>query len=810
MFDPSAQAASPAIRDYLLLTPVEDLTAEADALSREGHGSVLTYSPKVFIPLTQLCRNVCHYCTFAHPPRKGDPCYLSIDEVLSIAEAGRKAGCLEALFTIGDKPELRYSAAKAELSRMGFETTAQYLEQACGAVLKSTGLLPHVNAGVLSRDEMARLRHVSASQGLMLESTSDRLSVKGGPHHGSADKVPAARLKVIAAAGELAIPFTTGLLIGIGETREERLDALVALKALHQRWGHIQEIIIQNFRAKAGTRMADAAEPPLDELLWTIAAARMIFGPHMSIQAPPNLSPGELRALATAGINDWGGVSPVTADHVNPEAPWPDRDLLREETAAVGKNLVERLTVYPGFVAKQDKWIDPAVVPHVLKLSDSVGFGRTDRWRAGNPGAFDFLEPKGREVTASGEVRDIVHAASQGEDVGEDAIARLLKARGADFWHVLAEADALRRRVSGDSVSYVINRNINYTNVCQYRCTFCAFSKGRGRRSLRGAAYDLDLEEVARRVREAHERGATEVCMQGGIHPAYTGETYLELLRTAKEAAPDIHVHAFSPLEVAHGASTLGISVSEFLRQLRQAGLGSLPGTAAEVLDDRVRSLLCPDKLSSREWLHVIGAAHDVGLRTTATIMFGHVDGPEHWAKHLSEIRNLQRRTGGFTEFVPLPFVHAEAPLYLAGRARQGPTTREVLLMHAVSRLALNPFIKNIQVSWVKLGAEGVKMALNAGANDLGGTLMNESISAAAGASHGQELPAAEMEALIRLIGRKPLLRTTLYEPAPEVKRLRALRAEPLRPIDLTPARRPRPAASKITLGQSAVGSSGC
>jgi FO synthase len=752
---------------------------------RHARGRLQSYSPKVFIPLTQLCRNVCHYCTFAHPPRRGERAYMRIDEMVAVAEAGRRAGCKEALFTLGDKPELRYAAARRELDELGHDSTISYLVEACRAVLTKTGLLPHVNAGVMGADDLARLREVSVSQGLMLESTSERLCEKGGPHHGSPDKRPSVRLETIRLAGELAIPFTSGILIGIGETRDERREALCALRDLHDRYGHIQEIIVQNFRAKPDTRMADAPEPDLDDLLWTIGAARSIFGPDMVIQTPPNLSPGCLPSLIEAGIDDWGGVSPVTVDHVNPEAPWPHLEELRRETAKAGRVLVERLPLHPAYAREAGKWVDPAVMPDLLRHMDAEGYARMDMWTAGS--AIPFPQPAPPAIAGvSYPIAEIVRRAMAGDTLGEGEVTALFGARDADYEHVCLSADALRAEVSGENVSYVVTRNINYTNICAYACSFCAFSKGRGHDSLRGAPYDLDLGEVARRAREAWARGGTEVCMQGGIHPAYTGETYISLLRAVKDAVPEMHIHAFSPLEISQGAATLGMLSGEYLARLREEGLGSLPGTAAEILDDEVRAVLCPDKLNTQEWLDVIEAAHRTGLRTTATIMFGHIDRPEHWARHLLRIRALQQRTGGFTEFVPLPFVHLEAPLYLKGKARKGPTAREAVLMHAVARLALHPLIPNIQTSWVKMGPEGAKACLKAGANDLGGTLMNESITRAAGSVHGQEMSAATMEELIASIGRIPRHRTTLYADAPTTQHDRAFQAGELDPIILT------------------------
>ncbi len=774
-------------------TPLPELLTHAARLRDEGHGTQQTYSPKVFLPLTHLCRDVCHYCTFAHPPKRGEHGYMSVEEVLAVARAGAAAGCKEALFTLGDKPELRYRTARDELAALGHDSTLSYLREVCRVVLEETGLLPHVNAGVMSEPEILALRSVSASQGLMLESASERLCLPGGPHYRSPDKRPQARLATIEAAGRAAVPFTSGILIGIGETRRERIEALLALRALHQRYGHVQEVIIQNFRAKSGTRMAHAPEPALEELLWTIAVARLLFGPEMSIQAPPNLTDDYERLIA-AGINDWGGISPLTPDHVNPEAPWPSLAMLAQRTAVAGRVLTPRLTLYPKYAMAPAQWLAPTLRTPVLRHMDSLGLARGDRWAPGLRAAIPALSSR---VGTAAAVATSVERALQGEPLEERAILALFSAQGGDVRRIARAADQLRRERVGETVTYTVNRNINYTNVCSYKCSFCAFSKGRGHASLRGPAYDLSLDEVQRRVREAAARGATEVCMQGGIHPEYDGHTYLELLHAVKDAVPTMHVHAFSPLEVQHGAQTLGIGVSAFLRRLKEAGLGSLPGTAAEILDDEVRAVICPDKLNTSEWLSVIESAHEVGLRTTATIMFGHVEQPMHWARHLLRIRTLQERTGGFTEFVPLPFVHMEAPMSLKGSSRIGPTWRETILMHAVARLVLTPVLANIQTSWVKLGPEGVQACLDAGANDLGGTLMNESISRAAGTEHGQELPPPAMEALIRAAGRAPAQRTTLYAPAERAWE----NAAPLTDVVLTPLRR-RKASLKLNVHQ--------
>jgi FO synthase len=746
-----------------------------------AHGRRISYSRKVFIPLTQLCRDVCHYCTFAHAPRSGENPYLSLDQVIAIAEAGRKAGCKEALFTLGDKPELRYSAARKELDRLGHPTTLSYLAEAAGAVFRETGLLAHINPGLMTGEEIDALRKVSVSQGIMLESVSERLCEKGGAHFGSPDKIPAARLETMRLAGERSVPFTSGILIGIGETRQERIDALFALRDLHDTHGHIQEIIVQNFRPKPGTRMANVAPPEVEDHLWTIAMARLIFEPDMNIQAPPNLSPGALGRMVAAGINDWGGVSPVTPDHVNPEAPWPHLRVLEAATRAAGMELTERLAIYPAFARDTARWLDPPLRKPVLDRVDADGLPRLDAWSPGHVGQLPAREldwlGKAGSVVASKNLGRVLARAQRGEALGESEIVELFRTRSDDFAAVCRAADELRRDVNGDVVSYVVTRNINYTNICSFKCQFCAFSKGKMSENLRGRPYDLEMSEIAGRVSEAWARGASEVCMQGGIHPSYTGRKYLEICRAVKQAVPQIHLHAFSPLEIFQGAQTLGIPVIDFLRELKAAGLGTLPGTAAEILDDEVREVLCADKIRTGQWLDVMRAAHRVGLRSTATIMFGHIEGYRHWARHLLRIRQLQSETGGFTEFVPLPFVHMEAPIYLKGRARPGPTFREAILMHAVARLVLNPLIPNIQASWVKLGAEGVRHCLSAGVNDLGGTLMDESISRSAGASHGQEMAPQNMESIIAAAGRVPRQRTTVYGDAAEPMRRRSFEA---------------------------------
>jgi FO synthase len=762
-------------------TNFDVLVGRAQSFRDEGHATAVSYSRKVFIPLTKLCRDVCHYCTFAEVPRAGQRAFLSVDEVVAIAERGAAAGCKEALFTLGDKPELRYRVAREELAEMGLGSTIDYLELAARETLKRTGLLPHLNPGVMSRSEMERLRKVSISQGIMLESTSRRLLEPNQCHFGSPDKDPTERLRTIHEAGELKIPFTSGLLIGIGETRRERIETLLALRDAHERYGHIQEIIVQNFRSKPNTKMNGSPEPDLQELVWTVAIARLLFGPSMNIQVPPNLTKGSLKPLIEAGVNDWGGVSPVTPDHVNPEAPWPHVHELAVQTSEAGKELVQRLALYPQRIQDLAEWVDPELVGPVLRASDGQGYAREGSWCPGE------------EATTS-EVRDVLFAPGiprsqigsilsridRGVIPDQEMIVSLLQARGADASLVCRSADELRSSVNGNTVTYVVNRNINYTNVCQFKCQFCAFSKGKLAENLRGKPYDLTLEEIGRRTQEAWERGATEVCMQGGIHPDYTGRTYIDIVSAVKRAVPRMHVHAFSPLEISHGASTLGITIGEFLARLKDVGLSSLPGTAAEILDDEVRRVICPDKIDTETWLQVIRTAHRLGLGSTATMMFGHVERYDHVARHLLRIRSLQEETGGFTEFVPLPFVHMEAPIYLKGRARRGPTLREAILLHAVSRLVLHPLIRNIQASWVKMGPVGISACLQAGCNDGGGTLMNESITRAAGAGHGEEISPQEMEKIILSLGRSPRQRSTTYGDVDEERQAMSFQAAPL------------------------------
>jgi FO synthase len=762
-----------------------ELAAEARRIRDEAFGTVVTYSPKVFIPLTMLCRDKCGYCTFAQPPARLDAPYLSPEQVLEIARAGAEQGCHEALFTLGERPELRYPVAVDWLQRHGYASTVEYVAAMAQLVLDETGLLPHANTGAMSAEELTMLRPVSPSQGMMIESLRDDLDC----HRGAPDKLPQRRLATLEAAGELQIPYTTGVLIGIGEDRVDRVEALEAIAAAHERHGHIQEVIVQNFLPKPGTAM-HAAEPcPREIYLDAIALARLILPPEIHVQAPPNLS-DEFGDLLEVGVSDWGGVSPVTADHVNPERPWPDLDRLREVTEAAGHTLAPRLTIHPRYVRDPQRWIDPALHFSVQDRSDSDGLTRDDpgsvwpertmeRAKVGDGAEFQltgtlssqwYVGSDGDPITlipshghATGPVAEVLDGVQRGEDVDFDEILTLFRARGPEVQAVAAVADELRAEIVGNDVTWVNNRNINYTNVCTFKCRFCGFSKGPLSLNLRGTPYLLTLDDIAERVVEAAEAGATEVCLQGGIHPDFDGDYYIDVARAIHEAVPGMHIHGFTALEVFEGAKRNQEPLSEYLIRLREAGQASLPGTAAEILHDDVRATLCPDKINSDEWLESHRIAHSVGLGSNVTIMFGSIERPEHWVHHILRTRALQEETGGFTEFVGLPFVHMASPIYLQKKARRGPTFREVLLMHAVARIAYRGRIDNIQGSWVKLGFNSITQLLQAGANDLGGTLMDENISRAAGADHGTEVTPEDFRRLVEPLGRRLVQRTTLY-----------------------------------------------
>jgi FO synthase len=782
---------------------LDHLLTVARRLRELGHGTTVTYSRKVFVPLTMLCRDHCHYCTFAKPPAPLDQAYLTPEEVVAIADAGRARWCKEALFTLGDTPEDRYPVAREWLEARGFSSTLDYLRAVAIRVIEETGLLPHLNPGVMSWESMARLKHVSASMGLMLETSSPRLSARGGPHFGSPDKIPAVRLRTIEDAGRLSIPFTTGILVGIGETPRERAESLLAIRELHRKYRHVQEVIVQNFVPKPGTAMRHAPPPGTEEYLAAIATARVVFGPRMHVQAPPNLSDEAYPRLLDAGIDDWGGVSPLTPDHVNPEKPWPQIERLAAATRARGLELRERLTVYPEFAIRPDPWIAGKMQAPVAALAGADGLAVEGRrpepvpwqdpdvqWKpreialtfakgaeAGLRddalhvyGDFDAFEVEATRRWAErrrdpkrleGDIRRGLKKATAGrpDDINDEEAIALFQAEGEALEALCAVADDLRRDVAGDDVTYVVNRNINFTNVCYTGCRFCAFAQ----REVDHESYTLRLSEVADRAEEAWRYGATEVCMQGGLHPSLPGEFYFQLLDAVKRRVPEMHVHAFSPMEVLNGSARLGISFREFLEECRARGLGSIPGTAAEILDDDVRWVLTKGKLPADTWEEVVKTAHAVGLPSSSTMMYGHVDAPPHWVAHIRRLARIQDESGGFTEFVPLPFVHQSSPIYLAGKARPGPTHDDNRRVHAIARILLHGRIPNVQVSWVKMGIAACQLILRGGANDFGGTLMEETISRMAGAEWGIRKEPEELEDAIRAIGRTPVERTTTY-----------------------------------------------
>jgi FO synthase len=783
-------------------------------LAAAGRPGAITYSRKVFIPLTRLCRDRCGYCTFATVPGRLPSAYLSPDEVLAIAREGAALGCKEALFTLGDRPEDRWPAARRWLDEHGYDDTLSYVRAMAIRVLEETGLLPHLNPGVLAWGDFQRLKPVAPSMGMMLETTATRLfSEKGGPHYGSPDKDPAVRLRVLEDAGRCAVPFTTGILIGIGETPAERAEAIFAIRRVAREYGGIQEVIVQNFRAKPDTKMRRMPDASLEDLAATIAVARLVLGPSMRIQAPPNLAGDEHGLILAAGIDDWGGVSPLTPDHVNPEHPWPRISDLARRTEAAGFRLAERLTIYPGY--QREPWLDPRLSGHVAALADPAsGLARTDAIPRGLPwqepdGGWgdaagrtdlhvtidttgrtadrraDFAEVYGdwQEVAARiapGEgangarapqrLRGEVVAAlrrAEADPAGltDDQALALLDADGPELDALAGLADALRREAVGDDITYVVTRNINFTNVCYTGCRFCAFAQ----RRTDADAYTLSLAQIGDRAEEAWAAGATEVCMQGGIHPDLPGTAYFSIAAEVRRRCPGLHIHAFSPMEIVNGASRTGMPVRDWLIRAREAGLGSVPGTAAEILDDDVRWVLTKGKLPASAWIDVITTAHELGIPTTATMMYGHVDTPAHWVAHLRVIREIQERTGGFTEFVLLPFVHASAPIYLAGLARPGPTRRENRAVHALSRIMLHGAISNIQCSWVKLSEDLCRQVLSGGANDLGGTLMEETISRMAGSQNGSYKTISQLAGMVAPLGRPLRQRTTLYgEPPPE------------------------------------------
>ncbi|WP_277994246.1 bifunctional FO biosynthesis protein CofGH [Streptomyces sp. MST-110588] len=808
---------------------LEDLCASAarvrDAgLEAAGRPGVITYSKSVFIPLTRLCRDKCHYCTFVTVPgklrRAGHGMFMSPDEVLAIARRGAELGCKEALITLGDKPEDRWPEAREWLEAEGYDDTIAYVRAIAIRILEETGLLPHLNPGVMTWTDFQRLKPVAPSMGMMLETTATRLwSEPGGPHHGSPDKEPAVRLRALEDAGRSSVPFTSGLLLGIGETYEERAESLFALRRVSRAYHGIQELIMQNFRAKPDTAMRGMPDAELDDLVATVAVARHIMGPAACLQAPPNLVAGEYARLIRAGIDDWGGVSPITPDHVNPERPWPQIDELAARSAEAGFSLRERLAVYPEYVLRGEPWLDPRLLPHVTALADPEtgladedavvqghpwqepdegfslhSFGRTDLHRTidtdGRTGdrRQDFDDVYGdwdslREAAAPGmvpsridaDVRAALSVAAEDPTKLTDAEAlALLHADGPALDALCRIADDLRRAAVGDDVTYITTRNINFTNVCYTGCRFCAFAQ----RRTDADAYTLSLSQVADRAQQAWDVGAVEVCMQGGIHPDLPGTAYFDIARAVKERVPGMHVHAFSPMEVVNGATRTGLSIREWLSEAKAAGLDTIPGTAAEILDDEVRWVLTKGKLPTATWVEVIKTAHELGIRSSSTMMYGHVDQPRHWLGHLRLLARIQQETGGFTEFVTLPFIHTNAPVYLAGIARPGPTTRDNRAVTAMARILLHPHITNIQTSWVKLGAEGAAEMLRSGANDLGGTLMEETISRMAGSGYGSYRSIQDLIAIADAAGRPARPRTTTYGEVPEERQAAALASD--------------------------------
>lgn len=783
-------------------------------LESAGRPKTVSYSRKVFVPITRLCRDKCHYCTFVTVPGKlnaaGHGMFMDPDEIIDVARKGAELGCKEALFTLGDRPEERWPEAKAWLDSRGYDSTLDYVRAMSIRVLEETGLLPHLNPGVMSWQELSRLKPVAPSMGMMLETTSRRLfEEKGQAHYGSPDKDPEVRLRTLTDAGRLNIPFTTGILVGIGETLRDRAESIMAIRKVHKSFGHVQEIIVQNFLAKSDTAMRSVPDAGLEEFLATIAVTRMVVGPSMRIQAPPNLvAAEETAALLGAGVDDWGGVSPLTPDHVNPERPWPNLDTLAELSAAAGYTLVERTAAQPQYVLAGAPWIDPRISAHVRALADpETGMAREgvnptglpwqepdEEWESSGRvdlnteidtegrntetrsdlanafGDWDSIREQVRDLAGLERVdRDLVSALTAAEKdpagLSDEQYLALATAEGPGMDAVAALADDLRKQVNGDTVTYVVNRNINFTNICYTGCRFCAFAQRKGDAD----AFTLSTAEVADRAWEAHVVGATEVCMQGGIDPELPVTGYADLVRAVKAKVPSMHVHAFSPMEIVNGASRGGQSIREWLTELRAAGLDSIPGTAAEILDDEVRWVLTKGKLPAAEWIEVITTAHEVGLRSSSTMMYGHVDNPSHWVGHLNVLKKIQDKTGGFTEFVPLPFVHQSSPLYLAGASRPGPTNRDNRAVHALARIMLHGRIDNIQTSWVKLGITGTQAMLNGGANDLGGTLMEETISRMAGSQNGSEKTVAELHEIADGIGRPVRQRTTTYGPAPAV-----------------------------------------
>ncbi len=704
-------------------------------LVEAGRPGILTYSRKVFIPLTHLCQDRCHYCIFVQSPGKlakaGISPYMEPEAVLEVARQGAALGCKEALLTLGDRPENRWPIARQWLDEHGYASTLDYVAAMAQLILDETGLLPHLNPGVMSWGELQRLKPVGPSMGMMLETTSARIwQTPGEAHFGSPDKDPELRLRVIEDAGRSHIPFTTGVLLGIGESASERIDAVLALRAAHERHGHIQEVIVQNFRAKPATAMMGAVDLETQEYAAAVAVTRVLLGPGMRVQAPPNLTDaGELALLIRAGIDDWGGVSPLTPDHVNPERPWPQIEELARLTAEGGYSLRERLTAHPHYIREArgtadghgTDWFDDRLAPRLLALADDYGLARRDA----------YLESV------------LTRAAADPAGLTDAEYTALLHADGDDLEQLTALADRVRGERVGDTVTYAVNRNID-------------------------SALGLPASRIAELVTEAAGLGATEVCAQGAVPAALGAEGYLDFARTVKAVRPDLHLHAFRPAELLDGAARAGVPLADWLDRLRAAGVDTVPGTGARILDDRIRGILTgAADIPASAWVETITTAHRAGLRSTATMVYGHVESAAEQVAHLRMLAAIQDRAvaagaDGFTEFIAMPWLPSESPVAVPG-ARPGPSLRESRAVHAVARLMLAGRIDHVQAAWTKLGMRGAQLVLAGGADDLGGVLLDGTIDPSAGPEHGRQLTVTDVERIAGELGRPVRQRTTLY-----------------------------------------------